>query len=186
MAVTVFGGSRLSAATCSDQHRFGGQHDRNTRFTTIGNHAHALKDERIGQTVTCLKMAGTWHHFATVMYRYLRYRTQWYTVIGARFFCPHIPAGIDRGSLVQNVNHPHRITNNAHMKSWNESIESDMYHRHHFTGDNALRAAILSYVDFYNCYRLHSALGCRLWMEFDTPFFRKPLVTEARGATHGI
>ncbi|MBM3756456.1 MAG: IS3 family transposase [Acidobacteria bacterium] len=45
--------------------------------------------------------------------------------------------------------------------------ESDMVHRQTFDTDHELRAAIRSYVDFYNRVRLHSSVGYRSPMEFE-------------------
>ena len=146
--------------------------------------------------VTYLKVAGTWRYLATVMDRYSRRLLGWALEgeIGhpdppspRRGRAPSTPAtrharaqrprrGVSRqhfkqalakACLVQSVNRPRRMTDNAHMESWHRSMKSDMYHRQHFTDDRALRSALRSYIDFYNQHRLHSALGYRSPIEFE-------------------
>jgi len=43
-----------------------------------------------------------------------------------------------------------------------------MYHRQTFRTDRELREALRSYVEFYNAVRLHSALGYRSPVEFES------------------
>ena len=60
--------------------------------------------------------------------------------------------------FIQSMNRPGRMTDNAFIESFFHSMKSEIYHGVRFTEDAEVRAALKSYLPFYNEARLHSSL----------------------------
>ncbi len=66
---------------------------------------------------------------------------------------------LKRHALVQSMNRPGQMNDNAHMESFFHSLKSEFLYGKKFDTDQSLRQTLQHYVQFYNHQRLHSSLG---------------------------
>ena len=141
--------------------------------------------------ITYVKIAGTWRYLAVVMDRYSRRVIGWSLgatrdarLILAAFnravrnrrprpgLIFHSDRGIEYAAfafrdrlttlgLVQSMNRPREITDNAHMESFFHSMKSDTIDGFTFTSAEELGQLLRSYIPYYNGVRLHSGIGYR-------------------------
>lgn len=138
--------------------------------------------------VTYLRVAGQWRYLAAVMDRHSRRIVGWSLSVrrdaaltsGALRLSMrnrHPAAGLifhsDRGieyaafefrdqlarrGIVQSMNRPGKMNDNAHMESFFHSMKAEQFHGMSFDSDQQLRQALRSYIAFYNQQRIHSSL----------------------------
>jgi len=61
--------------------------------------------------------------------------------------------------IVQSMNRPGKVTDNAHIESFFHSMKTDIVHGLTFSEDRQIEEAVRGYVPFYNGTRLHSSLN---------------------------
>ena len=61
--------------------------------------------------------------------------------------------------IVQSMNRPGKVTDNAYIESFFHSMKTDIVHGLIFTEDRQMEKAVRGYVPFYNGTRLHSSLN---------------------------
>ena len=138
--------------------------------------------------VTYLKIARQWRYLAVVMDRYSRRILGWsvsrrrdaaLTCTALRLSVrnrqpgPRLMFHSDRGieyaafeyrdelarlGIIQSMNRPGKMNDNAHMESFFHSMKAEDLHGRRFDDDDQLRQVIRGYIAFYNQQRLHSAL----------------------------
>jgi putative transposase len=69
--------------------------------------------------------------------------------------------------VVQSMNRPKNMNDNAHMESFFHSLKSEELAGRHFDTEQELAGAIRSYIPRYNASRLHSALGYRSPIDYE-------------------
>lgn len=138
--------------------------------------------------VTYLKVAGQWRYLAGVMDRHSRRIVGWslsakrdaaltgealqravrnrqpirglvfHSDRGIEYAAFDYRDRLDRLGILQSMNRPGKMNDNAHMESFFHSMKAEELHGKTFIDDEQLRQALRSYIAFYNQQRLHSAL----------------------------
>jgi|LNFM01.2.fsa_nt_gb transposase InsO family protein len=147
--------------------------------------------------VTYLRVSGQWRYLAVVMDKFSRRIIGWSTStqrdaaltndamghalrnrkpeIGLIF---HSDRGMEyaawayrqklsRHGVVQSMNRPGQMNDNAHMESFFHSMKTEELYGKTFTCDDTLQNTLLSYIQFYNQQRLHSSIGYRAPATFE-------------------
>ena len=147
--------------------------------------------------VTYLKVAGAWRYLAVVLDQYSRRllgfkigsrHSSDLTVAALRIALAkrRPPAGLvfhsDRGSeyggylyrdrlashgIVQSMNRPKTMTDNAHVESFFHSMKSEVIHGHPQRKPEELEAVVRRYIARYNRTRIHSALAYRSPIDYE-------------------
>jgi putative transposase len=63
-----------------------------------------------------------------------------------------------RHGIVQSMNRPGQMNDNAHMESFFHSLKSEFLSGKQFDSDQELRQTLHTYLQYYNHTRLHSSL----------------------------
>ena len=138
--------------------------------------------------VTYLKVAGKWRYMAAVMDKHSRKIVGWslgprrdaaltkealQRSARSRGVRPGVVFHSDRGiefanfdfreqlrqlGMVQSMNRPGRMNDNAHMESFFHSMKGEELYGRKFETEQQLRSVLSSYIRFYNDRRLHSSL----------------------------
>lgn len=138
--------------------------------------------------VTYLRVAGQWRYMAAVMVKHTRRIVGWslgsrrdaaltrealVESAWSRCVSPGVVFHSDRGiefanfefrkqlaelGMVQSMNRPGRMNDNAHMESFFHSMKCEELYGKKFETERQLRATLSSYIRFYNDRRLHSSL----------------------------
>jgi transposase InsO family protein len=139
--------------------------------------------------VTYLKVRQQWRYLAVVMDKYSRRILGWslsaqrdaaltttalnhalrkrrpdaglflHTDRGIEYAALNYRAALAQHGVIQSMNRPARMNDNAHMESFFHSLKSEYLYGKQFDTDEQLRQTLLSYLHFYNHSRIHSSLN---------------------------
>jgi transposase InsO family protein len=138
--------------------------------------------------VTYLRVKQQWRYMAVVMDKYSRRLVGWslsnrrdaeltctalhnalsrrrpepglifHTDRGIEYGAHEYRAALGRRGIVQSMNRPGRMNDNAHMESFFHSMKTEFLWGKRFDSDEQLRQTLHTYVRYYNHRRLHSSL----------------------------
>ena len=75
---------------------------------------------------------------------------------------------LTKRGIIQSMNRPRRMNDNAHMESFFANFKAERIHRREeFSSDEQLHGVIKDYIEFYNNERLHSSIGYIAPAEFE-------------------
>jgi transposase InsO family protein len=147
--------------------------------------------------VTYIRVAGRWRYLAVVLDKYSRRVLAWslskrrdaeltiravayalrrrkpspglifHTDRGIEYAAHDLSRTLQAKGVLQSMNRPHQMNDNAHMESFFHSLKSERLHGMSFDSDTALGRELSSYFRFYNHVRLHSSLGYRTPASFE-------------------
>jgi transposase InsO family protein len=139
--------------------------------------------------ITYLKVGGIYRYLAVVMDKYSRKVLGWaygkkkdvaltlkalnraahsrkpqrglifHTDRGIEYAALAFKARLSQLGITQSMNRPGKVTDNAFIESFFHSMKSEVYHGLRYQKDDDIRAALKSYLPFYNSARLHSSLN---------------------------
>jgi len=71
--------------------------------------------------------------------------------------------------IVQSMNRPKTMTDNAHVESFFHSLKTEAIHGKHFGNRAELDSAVRRYIEHYNRTRIHSSLNYRSPIDYERP-----------------
>jgi transposase InsO family protein len=78
---------------------------------------------------------------------------------GVEYAAHHFKARLAQLGITQSMNRPGKVTDNAFIESFFNSMKAEAYHGVRYQRDREIRAALKKYLPFYNGARLHSSLN---------------------------
>lgn len=173
-------------------HQFFSQHPNRIRRLSVRRPTRVWVGD-----ITYITVAGRWRFLAVVMDQYSRRILAWTVArrrstqltravlnaaVRRRGAGPELIFHSDRGSEysgslfrdrlrhlgVQQSSALHGPGENAHMESFFHSLKAELLHGATFETDEALRRALRGYFQYYNSRRLHSALGYRAPVDYES------------------